>query len=168
MWARTSWWSARRSLNGIATFPEGSFIPLRMKGGFSMTKLLEKKRLARQWLEKAEGDLVSAEHLLKLSDSLCRFDVVCFHAQQCAEKSLKGFLFFRRIPFERIHDLGELLELCVGDPKLIQKLDKIDTLTPYAVETRYPGEWEPFDRRKAEEAVTLARRVFETIRTRLL
>ena len=138
-----------------------------MKVGFFMTELPEKIRLARQWLEKAEGDLISAEHLLKLPDSRCRFDVVCFHAQQCAEKSLKGFLLSRSIPFERIHDLGELLELCSKDPRLVRELDQIDALTPYAVETRYPGEWEPFDRGKAKEAVVLARKVFEAIRVRL-
>ena len=127
----------------------------------------ESKRLARQWLEKAAGDLTSAQHLLTLPDSKCRFDVVCFHAQQCAEKSLKAFLILHKIPFERIHDLGELLELCTMDPKLIRELDRIDALTPYAVETRYPGEWEPFDRPKAKEAVALARKVYEAIESRL-
>lgn len=126
----------------------------------------EVKRLACQWLEKAAGDLSSAKHLLSLPDPECRFDVVCFHAQQCAEKSLKAFLVLHEISFERIHDLGELLELCTIDPKLIQELDLIDTLTPYAVETRYPGEWEPFDRPKAEEAVALAVKVYRAIEAR--
>ena len=127
----------------------------------------EKGRLARQWLEKAEGDLASAQHLLKLPDSECHFDVVCFHAQQCSEKSLKAFLVLHAIPFGRSHDLGELLEMCTMDRQLIRELDQIDNLTPYAVEARYPGEWEPFDRAKAKEAVTLANRVYGAIKARL-
>lgn len=133
-----------------------------------MTGLPEEGRLARQWLEKAAGDLSSAKHLLILPDPECRFDVICFHAQQCSEKSLKAFLVLHKIPFERIHDLGELLELCTLDPNLIRELDLIDTLTPYAVETRYPGEWEPFDRAKAEEAVALAGKVYRAIESRFL
>jgi len=132
-----------------------------------MSGPLESRRFAHQWLEKAEGDLFSAEDLLGLPDSRCRFDVVCFHAQQCAEKSLKAILVFNGIPFEKIHDLGELLELCAKDPEIIRELDEIDTLTPYAVEGRYPGEWEPFDRAKAEEAVELARKVHKAVRSRL-
>ncbi len=133
-----------------------------------MSEPPEETRLSRQWLEKAQGDLSSAEYLLTLPDARCRFDVVCFHAQQCAEKALKAFLVLRKIPFERIHDLGELLELCrVADQDLVRELDELDALTPYAVETRYPGDWEPFDRRRAEEAVALARKAQEAVRRRL-
>lgn len=132
-----------------------------------MSELPEETRLAGQWLEKAAGDLASAKHLLTLTDAQCRFDVVCFHAQQCAEKSLKAFLVLRKIPFERIHDLGELLELCGAGQGLVRELDEIDVLTPYAVESRYPGDWEPFDRHKAEEAVALARKAYEAVDRRL-
>ena len=47
-----------------------------------------------QWVEKAEHDLTTAEHTLTLLKD-CPFDTVCFHAQQCAEKYLKGFLVSR-------------------------------------------------------------------------
>ena len=132
-----------------------------------MSEPPEETRLSRQWLEKAEGDLSSAGYLLTLPDAQCRFDVICFHAQQCAEKALKAFLVLRKIPFERIHDLGELLELCGVDQDLVRELDEIDLLTPYAVESRYPGDWEPFDRCKAEEAVALAQKTHEAIAKRL-
>lgn len=133
-----------------------------------MSEPPEETRLSHQWLEKAEGDLSSAEYLLTSPDAQCRFDVICFHAQQCAEKALKAFLVLHKIPFERIHDLGELLELCrVADQDLVRELDEVDVLTPYAVETRYPGDWEPFDRPRAEEAVALARKVHEGVRRRL-
>ena len=45
----------------------------------------ERTQLARQWLAKAEEDLVAARHLLKLTDAECPFTAVAFHAQQCVE-----------------------------------------------------------------------------------
>lgn len=36
--------------------------------------------LVQKWLEKADHDLLTADHTLKLGDD-CPFDIVCFHAQ---------------------------------------------------------------------------------------
>lgn len=58
----------------------------------------------RAWFKKAESDLKTAEHILTLKES-CPFDIVCFHAQQCAEKYLKALLVFRSIDFPKTHDL---------------------------------------------------------------
>jgi HEPN domain-containing protein len=46
--------------------------------------------LAREWLVRAEHDLRVAEYLLTRPDPPP--ESVGFHAQQCAEKALKGFL----------------------------------------------------------------------------
>ena len=60
--------------------------------------------LVRQWVEKAEEDLLTAEHTLTLEDD-CPYGTVCFHAQQCAEKYLKALLTLHAIPFPKIYDL---------------------------------------------------------------
>jgi len=126
--------------------------------------------LARRWLKKAANDLKTAEHTLTLPEGECPFDIVCFHAQQCAEKSLKAFLTVQGVNFERIHELGQLLQMCTTAPDLIQELDEVDCLTPYAVEARYPDEGEEevsITRTQAEEAVAMARKVNGAIRRRL-
>lgn len=123
--------------------------------------------LARQWLAKAANDLKNAEHTLTLPDAECPFDTVCFHAQQCAEKSLKAFLVYHQVLFEKIHDLGQLLLQCETAPDLVRELDEIERLIPYAVETRYPGEWESIGRTEAEQAVELARKVYNAVQRRL-
>jgi len=48
----------------------------------------EALRVIGQWVQKAENDFKTAVHTLKLGKA-CPTDMVCFHAQQCAEKSLK-------------------------------------------------------------------------------
>jgi HEPN domain-containing protein len=47
--------------------------------------------VAREWATKADNDLKTAAHTLKLGDK-CPTDTVCFHAQQCVEKYLNAFL----------------------------------------------------------------------------
>ena len=44
-----------------------------------------------EWVIKAENDLTTAAHTLKLGED-CPTDTVCFHAQQCVEKYLKALL----------------------------------------------------------------------------
>ncbi len=123
--------------------------------------------LAKRWLGKALGDLRAAEQTLKLRDKECPFDAVCFHAQQCAEKSLKAFLTFHSIPFPKTHDLGRLLHLCIGTPTLVRGLGGVRELTDYAVEARYPGLEEPIGRSEAREALLVARRAYRLVSRKL-
>jgi hypothetical protein len=50
--------------------------------------------IAREWIIKAENDLKTAAHTLKMVRG-CPTDIVCFHAQQCVEKYLKAFLVIK-------------------------------------------------------------------------
>ena len=120
------------------------------------------------WLVKAGNDLKTAEHTLTLSDPDCPLDTVCFHAQQCAEKSLKAFLASKGIPFEKTHDLGQLLYQCRFDSGLIRDLKGLDEMTHYAVDVRYADvPPEQITRSEAVLSVALARRAYETVRHQL-
>ena len=91
-----------------------------------------------EWISKAEGDYAVAQREVKLNDG--NHDAVCFHSQQMAEKYLKAFLFKNRVDFPKIHNLIELLELClVIDESLETSREFLDRLEDYAVLYRYPG-----------------------------
>lgn len=61
----------------------------------------------------------------------------CFHAQQVAEKYLKGLLAFMEQPIPRTHNLEELQQLCVSlGPALAFTDVDLAELTPYAVQLR--------------------------------
>jgi HEPN domain-containing protein len=109
---------------------------------------------------------MTAEHTLQLTVD-CPFEIVSFHAQQCAEKYLKAFLVARRIDFIRTHDLRYLVELASEQVEL--DLDPFDVaiLNRYAVEGRYPDAWDEITRGDAEEAVAMARQVRTAIRAHL-
>lgn len=62
------------------------------------------------WFEKAERDLEMIRRAMATDGA--PWDMVAFHAQQAAEKYLKGYLVSRGIDPPRIHDLRPLLSLC--------------------------------------------------------
>ena len=122
--------------------------------------------LVRQWVEKAEEDLRTAEHTLTLGED-CPYATVCFHAQQCAEKYLKALLALHSVPFPKIHDLLDLLPLVPKTLSLGIQTSDVAEVNRYAVEGRYPGEWDPIGRQNAELSVEAARKVREAVRKHL-
>lgn len=66
------------------------------------------KPRTREWVDKAEGDFITAGRELEATQAL-NYDSVCFHAQQCVEKYFKARLYEADIPFSKIHDLRVLL-----------------------------------------------------------
>jgi HEPN domain-containing protein len=118
--------------------------------------------LTHEWIRKAEGDLHTAERELA-AEHHPNYDAACFHAQQCAEKYLKGLLQEKLIRFRKTHDLVELLGLANEiDPSLGELKEGLGFLTGFAVDTRYPG---PFtERPEAERAVEAARALRGAVR----
>lgn len=68
-----------------------------------------REKYVRQWLEKADEDRQAMERLMEGNPIL---EMACFHAQQCVEKALKGFLTAHDRHVEKTHDLTDILELC--------------------------------------------------------
>jgi HEPN domain-containing protein len=63
-------------------------------------------------------------------------------------------------PVPKIHDIGELLSLLdQSGEKIPEEIWRVDDLTQYAVETRYPGPAEPVTQKEYREAVKMAERV---------
>jgi HEPN domain-containing protein len=119
--------------------------------------------LIRRWVAKAEGDLVLAEHALTMPEN-CPYDLICYHAQQCAEKYLKALLAALALRVPRTHDLRFLMRQMPVDLKLDIELDPLITLNRYSIETRYPESWDDIERPEAERAIALARTVRDAVR----
>lgn len=108
-----------------------------------------------QWFEKAPSDLKMAKKGLLNDDET--LDFVVYHAHQCVEKYLKGYLIFRGNVVERTHDLDYLLKLCCGyDLEFFALKSDAKKLNPYAVHSRYPDDRFFVDRKVAEDAVATA------------
>jgi HEPN domain-containing protein len=119
---------------------------------------------ARGWFLKGESDLSAARRVL---DGDGPYDTACFHAQQAAEKFLKGFLALTDQPIPHTHNLEELARLCTtADPSLDLGSVDVTELTPFAVEMRYDFEFWP-SHAVAQEALNLALEVRRVIFTAL-
>lgn len=120
-------------------------------------------RIVELWVQKAEHDLKSAEHLLKLEPD-CPSDVICYLSQQSVEKYLKAILIANGLSYPKTHDLTELFESLPPDLKPYFQLVDLAELTPYCVEGRYPGDWDPITIDESSRAVRIALQVQETFR----
>jgi HEPN domain-containing protein len=115
---------------------------------------------ARALLGKAASDLIAADAIFATGEAM---DMVCFHAQQAAEKSLKAALAARGLPFPWRHDLGELLHL-VGPhlPAVLDLRASVIALSPFGVAGRYDEDISPAED-EARAAIELARKVNELV-----
>jgi len=97
----------------------------------------EKIEIVKQWVEKADHDLGTAQVTYLYLPSYR--DTIAFHCQQASEKYLKSFLLFLDIPFKRQHSLNYLLGLLSTQITISQELyEKASELEDFAVEIRYP------------------------------
>lgn len=107
------------------------------------------------WLQRSRSDLALGKAAVNTAGVLP--EDACYHAQQSVEKALKGLLTYHEVPFPRTHVLEVLLDLLkdnsIEPPKAV---DEAFVLTQYAVQTRYPGEWEPVTDDEATEALERA------------
>lgn len=116
----------------------------------------------RAWLAKAETDLRAAAHELTAAPPFAA-DAV-FHAQQAAEKAMKGLLAWHDAPFHKTHDLAVIGRQCADlAPALGPLLERAASLTQYTWKYRYPGEPEEPSREEAERAIALGREVYEAV-----
>jgi len=127
----------------------------------------EQVHLAQQWIAKAEEDFRNGEYVSTLKED-CPLSTVCFHSQQCVEKYLKALMICCCLPVPRSHDFIELLHRIPLNNRPDVSEASLASLNRYAVETRYPGDWDIISRREAEDAPDSARLVREIVRPLLV
>ena len=122
-------------------------------------------KLVREWVEKAEADMRTAEREARVTEGP-NWDAVCFHAQQAVEKYYKAILQRKDIPFSKTHDLAALLDLILPEyPEWERQCDSLERLSSFAVEVRYPGE--AATEEDAARAIDIVRRTCSVLRQAL-
>ncbi len=120
--------------------------------------------LTLEWVEKAEGDFATAQREIRAKKA--NFDAVCFHAQQTAEKYLKACLQEAGKEIPRIHNLVELVSLCLEVDATFTVLEiELRGLDGYAVSTRYPGQ--TASKEEAQSAVKTTKNIRKFLRLKL-
>jgi HEPN domain-containing protein len=118
------------------------------------------------WLKRARSDLQLGRVALRAKGVLP--EDACFHAQQCAEKALKALLLQQNIAFPKTHAIEVLLDLLKAKGMDIPNgVDEAFELSEYAVQTRYPGDWEPVTKADAQHALERAALVLAWVEAQL-
>ncbi len=121
----------------------------------------EISKYAHDWFLRGDDDLHVIEILLKEDGAP---NIICFHAQQAAEKYLKGFLAYHKKNVRKIHTIKGLLKTCVDvDVSLQQLSDAGAFLDQFYIESRYPDDYVEFNRKDAEKAFEAAKQIKEFI-----
>ena len=89
---------------------------------------------------------------------------ICLHAEQMAEKYLKGYLFFNKEVPRKVHQLEDCKKYDVSFVELEREARQ---LTDYYTEARYPGDMEHFSLEEAKEAYEMATTIKDFILFRI-
>jgi HEPN domain-containing protein len=122
--------------------------------------------LIREWLTKSKHDLDTASIVF---DHLPGYhDMIAFHCQQSIEKSLKGYLVFLDVEFKPVHDLGYLTDLIITkDQKFEQYYVRVDEISRYAVQVRYPDSIIELSPEQIINAIEVSKEIFNLVHEKI-
>ena len=126
---------------------------------------MTKKEETFNWLKFAIEDLKAAKSFLSKEELMPRH--ACWLAQQAAEKAMKSVLVFEKIKIPKTHDLEYLLTL-IPEKWNLNKLNcNFESLTEWAVEARYPGDWDEASEEDAVAATESAEKIINKIKIQM-
>ena len=118
---------------------------------------------ANTWLKRAKSNMARAKAGRVSSEIL--YEDLCFDAQQAVEKALKSLCVIYEIVFPKTHDIAYLIELLEEKNVTVpEDVQNAKILTGYAVETRYPGDYEPVDEDDYFKAIEIADKVLTWVK----
>ena len=106
------------------------------------------------WFDRAR----SSYELAKTTgnDFIC-YEDLCYQIQQSVEKSLKGLLLFYEVEPDFTHNIEILINNLAKFTNIPDNIKESIKLTVYAVQTRYPGEYEEVTKEEYEESMKMAK-----------
>ncbi len=116
------------------------------------------------WIRRAESNLARAA--VGKSDDKILYEDLCFDCQQAVEKSLKALMVVLDIEPIITHAIGLLLG-SIEEKSTIEVppfVNESVILTDYAVQTRYPGFYEPVTEDEYKTALHLASQVVNWVK----
>ena len=127
---------------------------------------MELDELVDEWLKYSKSDYDVSK---QLSENMHPrpLEIICFHAQQSAEKALKAFLVRNDILPPKIHDLNQLCEMCGDIDGAFDEIAPLcGSLNRYSVMPRYPFEIEILES-ETITAIENSARIYEWVTKKL-
>ncbi len=110
------------------------------------------------WFARGDDDLALVELIREKGTGSP--NLACFHAQQAAEKYLKGFLAYHELHVRKVHDVETLVGDCAKiNPSFLDLQDDARFLNQFYIESRYPDDFVAFTPEDSEKARDAALRI---------
>ena len=113
-----------------------------------------------EWLKRARSSLELAKYS---NNELVYYEDLCFQIQQAVEKGLKGLLIYYGVEPERTHHLSVLLQKLEEYTEIDDEIKEVLKLYNFAVQTRYPGEYEEIEKEEYEQSIIIAEKCLSWI-----
>jgi HEPN domain-containing protein len=107
----------------------------------------------KSWIARARSSLELAQ--VKIIQYI-HYEDLCFQLQQAAEKALKGLLIYYEFEPEFTHNIEILLNELKKFTEIPENIKEAAQLTNYAVQTRYPGEYDEITKEEYENSTKIA------------
>jgi len=107
----------------------------------------------KEWLNRSKSSLEIAR---TKNSHLVYYEDLCYQAQQAVEKAIKGMLIYYGVEPQFTHNIGILLGELQNYVNIPDKVKDSIKLTKYAVQTRYPGEFDDITQEDYEESLIVA------------
>ena len=107
-----------------------------------------------EWIERAKGSFEIAQ--IKIAGHIY-YEDLCYQVQQAVEKAFKGLLIFYGVEPEFTHNIELLIKELKKSTDIPEKVYEATELTTYAVQTRYPGEYDDITKEEYEKAIKIAK-----------
>jgi len=114
----------------------------------------------KSWIDRAKSSLEIAK--TRNSNLIC-YEDLCYQAQQAVEKAIKGMLIYYNAEPQFTHNIGFLLEQLGAYVSIPAEIKKTIKLTKYAVQTRYPGEYDDITKEDHEKSIMIAKKCLEWV-----
>ena len=106
------------------------------------------------WLDRARS---SYELGKTAGNNFICYEDLCYQIQQSVEKSLKGLLIYYKVEPEFTHNIEILINNISKFTDIPDNVKESMKLTVYAVQTRYPGEYEEITQEEYENVLRIAK-----------
>ena len=110
------------------------------------------------WIDRAKSSLEIAK---TRNSILVYYEDLCYQAQQAVEKAIKGMLIYFNVEPQFTHNIGFLLDELGAHVKISDEIRESIKLSKYAVQTRYPGEYDDITEEDYKESIRIAKKCLE-------
>jgi len=107
-----------------------------------------------EWIKRAKSSLELAQTKII---RYINYEDLCYQSQQAVEKALKGLLIYYGVEPEFTHNIEILLKEIKKFTDIPENIKEAALLTNYAVQTRYPGEYDEIKKEEYEKSIKIAK-----------